>query len=127
MSRTTLPNSTPLAQRLSKNLARRRKALQLTQAQVAEMLRMEPETVSRIERGRYLPPLRTLEQLASILRTSIVSLIGSQISPKASGNVLVSRWLSGLSQDDRRFVLDQAKRQATHLRQRKLRRSRAQD
>jgi len=40
-----------LAARLGKNIMRGRKALGLTQEQVAVELKVEPETISRFERG----------------------------------------------------------------------------
>lgn len=54
-----------LAVRLSRNMTARRHALGLTQAQVAERLCLDTETVSRFERGKHLPSLVTLERLST--------------------------------------------------------------
>lgn len=53
-----------LAARLGQNLMRGRKSLGLTQKQVAKTLSVEPETISRFERGATLPANITLERLA---------------------------------------------------------------
>lgn len=67
--------SPPLAKRLGRNIARRRKALGWTQAVLAERLEMEPESISRCERGAALPSLATVEQMARVLETTIADLL----------------------------------------------------
>jgi len=56
-------NEDALAVRLSRNIASRRRELNLTQAQLAERLCVDTETLSRFERGKHLPSLATLETL----------------------------------------------------------------
>lgn len=70
-----VPKIKPLAQRLSKNLSSRRKELGLTQAQVAEIVKVETESISRFERGVTLPSLAKLELLAVSLDTTIADLL----------------------------------------------------
>jgi transcriptional regulator with XRE-family HTH domain len=53
----------PLSVRLSRNISARRRSLGLTQAQLAERLGVDTETLSRFERGKHLPSLSTLERL----------------------------------------------------------------
>ena len=52
-----------------------RKALGLTQAQLAESLDYEPMTISRFERGEYSPGFDALHQLAKALGVSLASLL----------------------------------------------------
>ena len=52
-----------------------RKALGLTQAQLAESLGYEPMTISRFERGEYSPGFDALHQLAKALGVSLASLL----------------------------------------------------
>jgi ribosome-binding protein aMBF1 (putative translation factor) len=52
-----------IANRLGKAIASERTARELTQEQLAEMLGVEQETISRFERGTTLPPLPRLIQL----------------------------------------------------------------
>lgn len=64
-----------LAARLGKNIMRGRKALGLTQEQMAMELKVEPETISRFERGATLPSIPTLERIAAILGTTMGELL----------------------------------------------------
>ena len=64
-----------LAVRLSRNIASRRRELNLTQAQLAERLCVDTETLSRFERGKHLPSLATLERLAEQLQTTVAVLL----------------------------------------------------
>lgn len=70
----SLPSS-QLSKRLGKNIADARRALGWTQSVLAERIGMEPESISRIERGATLPSLATLEQLAALLGTRIADLL----------------------------------------------------
>lgn len=100
----SLHQSTPLSDRLSKNIAARRHALGLTQAQLAERLGVDTETLSRFERGKHLPSLVTLERLAELLLTTVAELLAE--SPKLVDDdaVLTTSWLSALSPEDRAFA-----------------------
>lgn len=92
----------PLTARLSVNIARRRKALGLTQAELAEQMGMEPESISRFERGATLPSLVTLEKLAALLGTTIAALLAEcpeQAYPEAQR---ISALMQSLSPGERR-------------------------
>ncbi|HET6508966.1 MAG TPA: helix-turn-helix transcriptional regulator [Baekduia sp.] len=52
------------------NLARRRRALGLSQEAVAAAATMDQSQYSRIERGRVDPSIRTLTRVARALRTT---------------------------------------------------------
>ena len=105
--------------RLARNIAQRRKGLGLTQAQLAEGLGVDTETLSRFERGKHLPSLRTLERLAELLNTPIGALLAPESSQPITDSIQVCVWLSGLGAEDRSFAMDQLKRQADYLRLRR--------
>ena len=64
-----------LAQVVGALIAGRRKAKGLTQAQLAELMDVEKETVSRLETGVISPTLTRLAQLAKLLDCQISDLI----------------------------------------------------
>lgn len=105
----------PLPVRLSKNIAVRRKALGLTQAQLAERLGVDTETLSRFERGKHLPSLLTLERLADLLLTTMAELLAED-QPKADDEIsMLSTWLTPLSPQDRDFAKGMLKQCCDHL------------
>lgn len=104
-----------LAVRLSRNIASRRRMLDLTQAQLAERLGVDTETLSRFERGKHLPSLATLERLAEQLQTTVATLL-DETTPQAADDALaMTAWLMRLDDDDRAFVRDQLKRTCDYL------------
>lgn len=98
------PGTTSLADRLSRNIAARRRALGLTQAQIAERLGVDTETLSRFERGKHLPSLATLERLAQVLATTIAELLSEEEKAVDDEALVVTTWLSALSPSDRDFA-----------------------
>lgn len=62
---------------VSTNIRARRKALGLTQAQVADALSVEFETISRYERGVMAPSLAQLERLADVLEVQPEALLSA--------------------------------------------------
>ena len=67
--------ATPAVMRqLAENIAKRRKELGLTQAQVAEKISMEKESLSRMEAGKITPSLERLEKIAIALKCPIADL-----------------------------------------------------
>lgn len=98
----TLPSDLPA--RLGRNLAARRKTLGLTQAQVAERLEVETETLSRFERGRHVPSLLTLERLAAVLGTTCGDLLQETPQLPVSDALVMATWLADLPTRDVNFV-----------------------
>jgi transcriptional regulator with XRE-family HTH domain len=93
-----------LRQQLGRELRRARLALSLTQADVAERVETDPETISRFERGTSLPSLTRLLTLAEALGVTLATLLG-RASPRASDELdELHRSLSRLSEDDRRLA-----------------------
>ncbi|MCP3170146.1 helix-turn-helix domain-containing protein [Myxococcus qinghaiensis] len=65
-----------LASTIGTNARAARQRLSLTQADVAKKVGLVTEVYSRLERGRMLPSVRTLHQLATALDTSPDVLMG---------------------------------------------------
>lgn len=111
-----------LRPRLAKNLAIRRSALSLTQAELAERIGVSSETIARFERGVYAPSLRKLEQLAEALRVHPSELLNDDRTPvriDQEGRVLAC--LVGLPSDDQEILAECLENLSAHLR-RKIRR-----
>lgn len=104
-----------LAARLGENLMRGRKSLGLTQEQIAAMLSVEPETISRFERGATLPSIATLERLADILGTTMGVLLEEGEPRQFTDAEKLSALLSPISRLDRVFVVETVKRLCAHL------------
>ena len=94
-----------IGERLGRNIKQCRAALGLTQAQLAERLGMETETLSRFERGKHLPTLKNLLRMAEVLRTSVADLLGEEVQTSSEEATMVTAWLNGLSAADRAFAL----------------------
>lgn len=60
-----------IEKRLGNKVAEFRLAQGLTQAQLAEVVGLSVETISRLERGVTIPSLKTLDHLAKALKTPI--------------------------------------------------------
>jgi transcriptional regulator with XRE-family HTH domain len=72
-----------LRERLGRELRKARLSLNLTQADVAERVETDPETISRFERGAALPSLTRLLDLSEALGTTVGALLGAA-SPRPS-------------------------------------------
>ena len=105
----------PLADRLARNIATRRKSLRWTQSRLAEQLGVETETVSRFERGKHLPSLTLLEKLATVLQTTITDLLAEAPVSASDYALALTAWLDRLPERDRAFVLASIKSLAEHL------------
>ena len=69
-----------LREQLGRELRKARLARGLTQADVAERVDTDPETISRFERGATLPSLTRLLDLAEALHVTVGSLVGAASS-----------------------------------------------
>lgn len=95
-----------LPQRLGRNIAQRRRQIGWTQANLAERMKMEPESISRFERGATLPSLATLELLAKELNVTVADLLAECPDAAYSEAQRISGWLSKLQPDARKMVLE---------------------
>lgn len=105
----------PLETRLARNIAIRRKALGLTQAQLAEKLGVETETLSRFERGKHLPSLVTLERLAGLLQVTVSELLAEQPKVADDDALVISSWIAHLDEEDKLFARTILKQCCEHL------------
>ena len=65
-----------IRQNLASNIALHRKALKLTQAELAEKLNYSDKAVSKWERGEAVPELTVLKQIADFFNVTIDYLVG---------------------------------------------------
>ncbi|MCL4667856.1 helix-turn-helix domain-containing protein [Burkholderia pseudomallei] len=96
--------TTGIANKLGKAIARERTAREFTQEQLAEMLGVEQETISRFERGLTLPPLPRLIQLADIFEVPLEALLRGTTNRAADEAADIARLLTKLDDDGRDFV-----------------------
>lgn len=95
-----------LAAGVSRAIAKRRAACELTQEQVAERLGIGVEAVSRIERGVVLPTVVRLGELADIFECNIADLL-TEVSSRATDQANhIERLLSKLGSADRAMVVE---------------------
>lgn len=106
MLNTVKKKATSLGVLLGRNIADRRIALGLTQAEFAERLGADTVTVSRFERGSHLPSLQRLEKIADTLGMPLAELLSQSTSLCTDQSLLMQGWIADLSETDRRFVLE---------------------
>lgn len=93
-----------LRAQLGGELRKARLALGLMQADVAERVETDPETISRFERGATLPSLVRLLDLAEALGVTVASLLGGA-SPRATDELEeLGHLLALLPAKDRQLV-----------------------
>jgi len=105
-----------LATLLGKRVQERRLQLVLTQASLAEMVGIDSETISRIERGAVLPGLLRLEQIAVALKTGVAALLASTSMVPDDQALNLTQMLKSMEEPDRLFAVDMVKRFAEHSR-----------
>lgn len=110
-----------LGVKLGRNIFERRKELGWTQAELAEKIGVDTETVSRFERGSNLPSLSRLETLASVLGVPLSKLIAQSSHQPNTQAEVITEWLAALESNDREFVMDALKRLCSHLSYQKVR------
>lgn len=93
-----------LARRLGRNIGDRRRAVGLTQEQLAEYLEIDTLTVSRYETGNILPPLTVVDTIARLLNTTIAQLLAEEALPPLEHVERIGIWLSSLSVADRDWI-----------------------
>lgn len=73
--------------KIGKYIAEKRKALGLTQKQLAEKLNMSDKSVSKWERGLSIPDADVLIEMANLLDVSVSQLLGIEESIHSNGNL----------------------------------------
>jgi transcriptional regulator with XRE-family HTH domain len=100
---------------LGKNIKARRSQLGWTQATLAELVRVEVETISRVERGAIVLSVLKLEQLADVLGLPMAELLRSSSTLAQDQSLEIFAWLQPLPEADRGFVLESMQRLCEHL------------
>ena len=95
-----------LALSLGKNIASWRKALGMTQEQLAANMDVDQVTISRFERGATLPSLPTLNRLARVLGVTMAQLLNEQPVGKFSQADKIAAFMEPLSESEQQFALD---------------------
>ena len=98
-----------LAQELGKRIGERRRALAWTQAQLAERMGCDAETISRFERGVNLPSITTLQLMCEALCCRASDLLDQDHdSTTRLGDLeMISIWMEPLTEHERQFVISQ--------------------
>lgn len=99
-------NATSLGVLLGRNIAARRNALGLTQAEFAEKLGADTVTVSRFERGSHLPSLLRLERIADALGMPLAELLSQSTNLCTDQALLIQGWIADLPESDRKLILN---------------------
>ncbi len=86
-------------------IAVRRKAKGLTQAQVAEIMGVEKETISRMENGVISPTLPRLQQIADILECSPSDLFRTGPANAADHAQSIGEMIQDLPENERMLVV----------------------
>lgn len=95
-----------LNRQAGQNIAKKRKELGITQAKMAEELKLEIETISRMENGKISLSLDRLEQFALILKCSPADLL--RPVPENNNEILnaMADAIIPLEQEEQKFILN---------------------
>lgn len=106
-----------LASNIGRAIAKQRIRTQLTQEEVAERLGVGNEAVSRIERGRVIPNIVRLLELAEVFNCEAAELLGQASLHVDDQTNRIKALLAPLKQNDRQLILDVIESLATRLQQ----------
>lgn len=103
-----IPRMKTLEERLGQRIARQRRAVGLTQAQLAEKVDVQPETISRIETGSKTSSLDLIAQISEALELELHELfrLQSTDNPKDRAVERLLWFASRLSPPEIELVLD---------------------
>lgn len=102
----TLSTKMMNAEKIGQCIAKRRLAANLTQDQVAEKLGIGYEAISRMERGKSIPTIIRLAELAEIFGCGIQELLVESSSRPEDQAAQIKNMLVELNYEDREIVLD---------------------
>jgi len=83
----------------------KRKQLGLTQDELAELLRIGQQSMSRIERGVMAPKFERLQEIAQMLHCSVPELFIAEKTETDSTEVIIRDILNGLELPEKNAVL----------------------
>ncbi|BCO12381.1 helix-turn-helix domain-containing protein [Aeromonas hydrophila] len=99
-------NFEELAKSVGKAIGRQRQQVGLTQEQVAEHLDIGMEAVSRMERGKVVPTVVRLAQLAQLFGCELADLLRETSNRPTEQSIVLSQQLAKLNAADREMVLE---------------------
>jgi len=94
---------------------RKRKALGLTQADLAEKLGIGQQSLSRMEQGRMAPKFERLQDLADALGCGVADLFRTADAGAARQADALADMLAPLTAEERAFVVEHSARLANFL------------
>lgn len=94
-----------LVKTVGKAIARHRQACNLTQEEVAELLGIGNEAVSRMERGLVMPTVARLVELAQVFQCDAADLLTEVSTRPADQAQYLEKLLSRLTSPDRAMVV----------------------
>ncbi len=89
---------------LGRSIAHRRKSNGFTQAQVADRVGVEKETISRIENGSISPTIHRLLQFSDLFECTLSELCQNPDSPEEPDIASISQMMRELEPGERRLV-----------------------
>ena len=95
-----------VADRVGAAIAARRKAKGLTQAQIAEAIGVEKETVSRMENGVISLTLQRLQQMSEVLDCSLSDLVRTNATDAHSHSQNINELIASLPVGERVMVVN---------------------
>jgi len=107
-----------LAKTVGKAIARHRQVCNLTQEEVAELLGIGNEAVSRMERGLVMPTIARLVELAQVFQCEASDLLTEVSTRSVDQAQYLERLLSRLDSQDRAMVVTMVETLTARLAQR---------
>lgn len=104
-----------LAGNIGRAVAKQRVRCELTQEEVAERLGIGNEAVSRIERGRVIPNIVRLIELAEIFNCEAAELLGQASFHIDDQSSRIKQLLAPLKQNDRNFIINMVESLTIHF------------
>ena len=95
-----------LGKALGRVIAQKRKSMSLSQNELAGMIEVDAETISRFERGAVVPSLLRLNALAKAMDVSLGTLLSqsSQFADDQTNELLLT--MRNLDSSDRKLLMD---------------------
>lgn len=91
---------------IGRNIRKYRKAIGMTQIQLAEQVKMEKETISRIELGKYNVSLKGLERFAEALHVPPLELLRDEPVTIDNQTIQLAEILQTIDNDERKIIID---------------------
>ena len=91
---------------VGKNIARRRKLLEMSQEKLAEKIGVAQESLSRMEQGRMAPKFSRLQSIADVLNCSVVDIFRRQEEDMAVNAESIAEIMNPLPKEAQDEILE---------------------